>query len=86
MAVEKKALTKKSPAKAKNERKGSRIKKFLSEVIAEIKMVTWPTRKQVMVYTGAVLVFVIIFVIVIFVLDYGIMGPLLQALTGQTFK
>ena len=36
------------------------IKKFLREVKGELKKVTWPTRQQLIAYTGVVLVAVII--------------------------
>ncbi|MBH0778386.1 preprotein translocase subunit SecE [Nocardia bovistercoris] len=39
-----------------------RLLKFLREVIAELRKVIWPNRKQMVTYTGVVLVFVIFMV------------------------
>ena len=87
MAAEKKVSPKKLPAKAKlkKEKQRHRVAKFIAEVFAEIKMITWPTPKQVVIYTGAVLVFVLVFVVVIGVLDFG-MGNFVSFLTGQNYK
>ncbi len=35
-----------------------RLRKFLREVIAELRKVIWPNRKQMVTYTSVVLVFV----------------------------
>lgn len=43
--------------------------KFLKDVVGELKKVTWPTRKELLSHTGAVLVFVIGMAIIIGVLD-----------------
>lgn len=39
-----------------------RIMKFLREVIAELRKVIWPNRKQMVTYTAVVLVFVVFMV------------------------
>ncbi|RVW01534.1 preprotein translocase subunit SecE [Rhodococcus spongiicola] len=46
-----------------------RIRRFLREVIAELKKVIWPNRKQMITYTIVVLVFVTFMVTFISVLD-----------------
>jgi preprotein translocase subunit SecE len=46
-----------------------RLVKFLREVIAELRKVIWPNRKQMVTYTGVVLVFVIVVVAFIAGLD-----------------
>ncbi|MGO4200828.1 preprotein translocase subunit SecE [Rhodococcus sp. TAF43] len=48
-----------------------RIRRFLREVIAELRKVIWPNRKQMITYTSVVLVFVAFMVAFIFVLDLG---------------
>ncbi|MEV0059014.1 preprotein translocase subunit SecE [Nocardia sp. NPDC050718] len=46
-----------------------RLIKFLREVIAELRKVIWPNRKQMVTYTTVVLVFVVFMVAFIFGLD-----------------
>lgn len=46
-----------------------KIGRFLREVVAELRKVIWPTRKQLGVYTLVVLVFVSIMVAFVAVLD-----------------
>ncbi|WP_431956371.1 preprotein translocase subunit SecE [Nocardia lijiangensis] len=55
----------KTAGKAKREGAGnpfSRLIKFLREVIAELRKVIWPNRKQMVTYTSVVLVFVVFMV------------------------
>ncbi|RDI51954.1 preprotein translocase subunit SecE [Nocardia mexicana] len=46
-----------------------RLVKFLREVVAELRKVIWPNRKQMVTYTSVVLVFVIVLVAYIAGLD-----------------
>ncbi|MGW4351218.1 preprotein translocase subunit SecE [Nocardia sp. NPDC004582] len=46
-----------------------RLMKFLKEVIAELRKVIWPNRKQMVTYTSVVLVFVIFIIAFISGLD-----------------
>ncbi len=55
--------------KPKKERRFHPIR-FLKEVVAELKKVTWPTRKDLVSYTIAVIVFVILISVVVGVLDF----------------
>ncbi|MEV0249143.1 preprotein translocase subunit SecE [Nocardia sp. NPDC050712] len=58
--------------KTKSEGRGNpfkRLSKFLREVIAELRKVIWPNRKQMVTYTTVVLVFVIFMVAFISGLD-----------------
>ena len=48
-----------------------RIRRFLREVIAELRKVIWPNRKQMITYTSVVLVFVTFMVTFISLLDLG---------------
>jgi preprotein translocase subunit SecE len=50
----------------------ARIFRFLREVVAELRKVIWPTRKQMITYTAVVLVFLAVMVAVIAGLDVGI--------------
>ncbi len=69
----KKEFFKKGDDKKKTVRKKRRSPiKFIREVISELKKVTWPTRKEVIAYTGAVLAFVAIFAVMLGVIDYGL--------------
>src|SRR5689334_5796251 len=46
-----------------------RIRKYLREVLAELRKVIWPTKKQMVTYTAVVLVFVVFMVAYIGGLD-----------------
>jgi preprotein translocase subunit SecE len=48
-----------------------RFFRYLREVISELRKVIWPTRKQLVTYTGVVLVFVVFMVALVWVLDFG---------------
>ncbi|MEX1376083.1 MAG: preprotein translocase subunit SecE [Eubacteriales bacterium] len=48
-----------------------RIGHFFKEVVSELKKVTWPTKRTVVSYTIAVVVFVIIMMVIVFFLDQG---------------
>ena len=55
----------------KNNKNASTKKSFLKDFRAEMKKVTWPTLKQVVNNTTAVVVIVLIFAVIIFVLDFA---------------
>jgi preprotein translocase subunit SecE len=44
---------------------------FLRQVVAELRKVIWPTRKELVTYTVVCLVFVLFMVVVVTSLDYG---------------
>ena len=50
----------------------ARLFRFLREVVAELRKVIWPTRKQMITYTAVVLVFVAFMVAVIAGLDFAL--------------
>lgn len=58
------------------------IVKFFRSVIAELKKVTWPGRKQVINNTGVVIVCIIIIGIAIWVLD-ALFGLGISSLVGD---
>ena len=47
----------------------ARLQRFLREVVAELRKVHWPTRRQIVVYTFVVLVFVSFMVAFVALLD-----------------
>jgi preprotein translocase subunit SecE len=47
----------------------ARLRRFLREVVAELRKVHWPTRRQIVVYTIVVLVFVAFMVTLVALLD-----------------
>jgi preprotein translocase subunit SecE len=47
----------------------NRVARFLREVVAELRKVIWPTRKQLVNYTIVVLIFVSIMVALVALLD-----------------
>ena len=48
-----------------------RIGGFVREVAGELRKVIWPTRRELLTYTGVVIVFVTIITALVAVLDYG---------------
>ena len=71
----------KAQANKKNKVKfTTRVKNFFRNVWAELKNVHWPSKKQVLVYTGVVLVTILIVMVVLWVFDtilsFGIQGLL----------
>ena len=48
----------------------NRLIRFLREVVAELRKVIWPTRKQLVTYTIVVLVFVSFMVALVALLDF----------------
>jgi len=51
-----------------------RFRNFLSDVKAEFKKVTWPTREKTLKQTGVVLVIVAIVGIFLGMVDFGLSG------------
>jgi preprotein translocase subunit SecE len=49
-----------------------KIKQFLGEVVTELKLVTWPNRKETLGATGVVLFLVIIIAIYLGLVDYAL--------------
>ena len=48
-----------------------RTARFYREVVAELKKVTWPTRKELVTSSIAVIVFIAIFMVILFGIDTG---------------
>lgn len=49
----------------------ARISLFYRQVIAELRKVIWPTRKELVTYTSVVIVFVLVVIAYVSVLDFG---------------
>lgn len=50
---------------------GKAIGRYCKEVYGEVKKLTWPTKKELVNYTLAVLAFVALMAVIIWVLDLG---------------
>ncbi|RLP93444.1 preprotein translocase subunit SecE [Micromonospora sp. CV4] len=48
-----------------------RIARFFREVVAELRKVIWPTRKELLTYTAVVVAFVAVMLTIVGVLDFG---------------
>ncbi len=60
-----------APKKAAKQNIFKRTARFYREVVAELKKVTWPTRKELVTSSIAVIVFILIFMVVLFGVDTG---------------
>jgi preprotein translocase subunit SecE len=62
-----------SKAKREVRRTGlfGRIGGFFREVIAELRKVIWPTRRELLTYTSVVIAFVAVMTAIVALLDYG---------------
>jgi preprotein translocase subunit SecE len=49
---------------------------FLSEVVEQVKKVTWPDRAQLQNSTGVIVVFMLLIALVIFGIDFGVRNVL----------
>jgi preprotein translocase subunit SecE len=45
---------------------------FIRQILAELRKVVWPTRSELMTYTGVVIVFVVAVIGIVALFDYGI--------------
>ena len=89
----KKAVKKEKPETAKSNSSDKKLKKseekpkkkrfqFFRDVKAELKRVTWPSRVDVMRWTGVVLVALVFFGVFVAILDNLIITPLLILVSG----
>jgi preprotein translocase subunit SecE len=56
-----------------------RVGGFFREVVAELRKVIWPTRKELLTYTGVVIAFLVIMTTIVTLLDYGFAKGVLWA-------
>ena len=73
--TEKKAEAKQEPKKAKKPG-------FLKEVRSEMKRVTWPTKQDVLRWSGVVVVALVFFSVFVLVLDNFIVTPVLLGISS----
>lgn len=59
------------------------VGRFLREVIAELRKVIWPTRKELVTFSAVVIVFVAVMVAVIGALDYGLAKAVFAVFAGS---
>ena len=73
-----------APAKKEEKKPEKKAKKpgFLSQVRSEMRRVTWPTRTDVLRWSGVVVVALLFFGIFVAVLDNFIVTPLLVGISG----
>ena len=75
-----------APKKAPKKEEKKPVKKsrlqFLKDVQLELKRVTWPSRQDVTRWSGVVLAALLFFGIYIFLLDNGVVTPILLAISG----
>ncbi|GAA0301534.1 preprotein translocase subunit SecE [Kineococcus aurantiacus] len=74
--------TTKAAAQPAEARKRTGLLLFLRQVIEELRKVVWPGRRQLLSYTGVVLVFVVVMMLFVSLLDYGI-GKLILLVFGS---
>ena len=55
--------------KTKKDRKPGRVKQFFKEVLGELKKLSWPSKMDLVSYTLAVIGFIAVLAVVIYVLD-----------------
>ncbi|MGI4894814.1 MAG: preprotein translocase subunit SecE [Janthinobacterium lividum] len=74
--------TTKAAADHAEAKKRTGIVLFLRQVIEELRKVVWPTRRDLLSYTGVVLVFVVAMMLFVSALDFGI-GKLVLLVFGS---
>ena len=88
VSAEKKAEAKPAVKKAepkpveKKEAKKPRKRGFLREVRSEMKRVTWPTKQDVLRWSGVVIVALVFFSVFVLVLDNFIVTPVLLGISS----
>ena len=62
----------------------ARLIRFVREVVAELKKVIWPTRKELVTYAAVVIVFVAVIVTIVALLDAGFEWSVLKVFAGKS--
>jgi len=60
-----------------------RLFRFFREVVAELRKVIWPTRKELLTYAAVVIVFVTVIVTIVGLLDLGFAKAILYIFGGN---
>ncbi len=73
VATDQKSVKADRPVKLGGERTGlgNRFARFIREVVAELRKVNWPSRKELLTYASVVVVFMVILMTIVGLLDYG---------------
>jgi preprotein translocase subunit SecE len=61
-----------------------RLGRFFREVVAELRKVIWPTRKELLTYTAVVVVFVAVVLTIVAGLDYAFAKGVLWVFGGSS--
>ena len=69
MATELRTEKRDKPGLAKKDRTTPAL--FLRQVMAELRKVIWPTRRELRTYTIVAMVFILVMVVIVTSLDYG---------------
>ncbi|MCH4220774.1 MAG: preprotein translocase subunit SecE [Eggerthellaceae bacterium] len=67
---------------SKKETKPAKKDNFFTQVRAELKRVTWPSKQEVLRWTGVVVVALVFFSVFVFVLDNYIVTPVLLGISS----
>ena len=59
-----------------------RLRRFILEVVAEMRKVIWPTRKELITYTTVVVVFVTVMLTIVALFDWGFAHVVLWVFGG----
>ena len=62
---------------------GPRVARFVREVVAELRKVNWPSRKELLTYASVVIVFVIIMMSIVGGLDYAFAWVVSHVFAGK---
>ncbi len=79
---EKQLKEQKKIAKQKNKKQKKSLWRRIKDVVSELKKVTWPTRKDLISYSLAVLAFIVVLAVVTGVIDMGLGALLNLVVTG----
>ncbi|MGH3648251.1 MAG: preprotein translocase subunit SecE [Micromonosporaceae bacterium] len=60
-----------------------RLIRFVREVVAELRKVIWPTRKELLTYTVVVVIFVVVMLSIIALYDLGFARAMLWVFGGK---
>jgi preprotein translocase subunit SecE len=59
-------------AKKANKKKRRSPARFFKDIVSELKKVTWPTAKDLVKYSGAVIAFILVTAIIVGLMDAGL--------------
>jgi preprotein translocase subunit SecE len=62
----------KKAAKKANRKKRKSPARFFKDIISELKKVTWPTFKDLVKYSGAVIAFIVVAAVIVGLMDAGL--------------